>query len=293
MSFQAVGKQFISTAKAAGKTKLIIDVSANGGGTILQSYDLFKQLFPSILPYGATRFRAFESTNLIGKKYSKVAGQVPRTLDTSNATLAEIESDIVSSIFNYGTGVNINYKNFPPGAAKFGPQHHCGDNFTNIIRWNLSDVLTPLNSGGIYITGYGNLTKATKPFTAEDVIIVTDGYCASTRTIFSELVGQQAGTKTITMGGRGRRGISQAVGGVKGTNDFPSDYTRNLAQVAYAYATPEEQAYYNMTELGDYYSQLPFYRAAIGTAHNVNLRRDKAWRHLCGLDLAAVCLRAG
>lgn len=34
--FQFVNQEFISQAKAAGKTKLIIDVSANGGGTILQ-----------------------------------------------------------------------------------------------------------------------------------------------------------------------------------------------------------------------------------------------------------------
>jgi hypothetical protein len=38
--FQQVGQKFLAAAKAAGKTKLIIDVSANGGGTILQGYDL-------------------------------------------------------------------------------------------------------------------------------------------------------------------------------------------------------------------------------------------------------------
>jgi C-terminal processing protease CtpA/Prc len=38
--FQQVGETFLAAAKAAGKTKLIIDVSANGGGTILQGYDL-------------------------------------------------------------------------------------------------------------------------------------------------------------------------------------------------------------------------------------------------------------
>ena len=195
-------------AKAAGKAKLIIDVSADSGGTVLQGYDLLKQLFPSILPYGATRLWAFENTNLIGKKYSEVAGQVPRTLNKFNATLIEIESDIVSSVFNYRTDVNINYKNFPSWAAKFGPQHYYDDDFINITRWNLSDVLTPLNSGGIYITGYGNLTNVTQPFAAEDVIIVTDGYCASTCTIFSELMRQQAGIKTIAMGGRSRHGIS-------------------------------------------------------------------------------------
>ena len=76
----------------------------------------------------------------------------------------------------------------------------------------------------------------------------------------------------IAMGGRSRHGVSQAVGGVKSTNDFSWDHIQNLVQVAYAYATPEEQACYNTTEPGDYYDQLPFYRAAIGTAHNVNFR---------------------
>lgn len=124
ISFQAVGKQFISTAKAAGKTRCQREWR--------RSY-------------------LFENTNLIGKKYPEVAGQVPRTLDTSNATLTEIESDIVSSAFNSRTDVNINYKNFPSWAAKFGLQHYYGDNPTNIIRWNLFDVLTPLNSDNIYI----------------------------------------------------------------------------------------------------------------------------------------------
>lgn len=55
-------------------------------------------------------------------------------LDTSNATLTEIESDIVSSVFNYRTDVSINYKSFPSWAAKFGLQYHYGDNFTNITR---------------------------------------------------------------------------------------------------------------------------------------------------------------
>lgn len=66
--FQIVNTYLINRAVAAGKKKLIIDVSANGGGTILQGYDLFKQLFPQILPYGATRYRAHKAFNLIGKE---------------------------------------------------------------------------------------------------------------------------------------------------------------------------------------------------------------------------------
>lgn len=58
--FQDINTYFLNQAVVKGKKKLIIDVSANAGGTILQGYDLFKQLFPQILPYGATRFRAHE-----------------------------------------------------------------------------------------------------------------------------------------------------------------------------------------------------------------------------------------
>ena len=46
--FQAVIQKFLAAAKAAGKTKLIIDTAANGGGIILNGYDAFRQLFPQI-----------------------------------------------------------------------------------------------------------------------------------------------------------------------------------------------------------------------------------------------------
>lgn len=69
------------------------------------------------------------------------------------------------------------------------------------------------------MSGYlrrSNITE--QPFEAENIVIVYDGYCASTCTIFSELMRQQAGIKTIALGGRPTKDIIQAVGGVKGTN---------------------------------------------------------------------------
>lgn len=91
------------------------------------------------------------------------------------------------------------------------------DTFTSIIRWNLSDPLTPDNSGGIYVSGYlkrSNITQ--QPFAAENIVVVYDGYCASTCTIFSELMTTQGHVKTIALGGRPNKDIIQAVGGVKG-----------------------------------------------------------------------------
>lgn len=168
---QEVNTYFIETAAAMGKTKLIVDLSANGGGVILQGYDLFKQLFPSILPYGASRYRAHEALNLVGTQESYLSGLVPRSLD-DNYTWIEFEA----SAWNYRTNLDVNYEPFTDWADLYGP-HALGpqpDNFTSIIRWNLSDVLSPYNSGGIDVSGYLNRTNITaQPFEAENIIIVS------------------------------------------------------------------------------------------------------------------------
>ncbi|KAF2718351.1 hypothetical protein K431DRAFT_253534 [Polychaeton citri CBS 116435] len=258
LPFQSVNTYLIDRAVAEGKKKLIIDVSANGGGTILQGYDLFKQLFPQILPYGATRFRAHEAFDLIGQEASYFSGLVPRSLDTNDTA-----QEITSSPMNYRSDADVNYEPFTSWPEKFGP-HAYGpgpDNFTSIIRWNLSDVLIPDNSGGIYVSGYLNRSNiTTQPFAAENIVIVYDGYCASTCTIFSELMRQQAGVKTIALGGRPSRDIIQAVGGVKGTNDYPWDYILEQALWPFEYQYVHDEAYYNSTALGEY-SNLPLYRA--------------------------------
>lgn len=265
VEFQNVNSQFIADALAANKTKLIIDVSANGGGTILQGYDLFKQLFPSILPYGATRFRAHEALNLIGEEYSYISGLYPRSL-AENDTIQDIES----SSYNYRTDTDVNYEPFTSWAEKFGPYEYgpANDTFTPIIRWNLSDVLTPDNSGGIYVSGYLNRSNVTvQPFAKENIIIVYDGYCASTCTIFSELMRQQAGVKTIALGGRPNRDIIQAVGGIKGTNDYPYSYILESVETVFQFGNDSQRAYYNTTVLGEY-TQLPLFRSSSGPVVN-------------------------
>nr|POE48096.1 peptidase s41 family protein ustp [Quercus suber] len=257
VGFQVVNTYTINQAVKANKTKLIIDVSANSGGTILQGYDLFKQLFPQILPYGATRFRTHEAFDLIGQETSAYAGLVPRSLDTNDTV-----QELVASVFNYRTDTDINYEPFTSWLEKNGP-HAYGpgpDNFTSIIRWNLSDVLTPDNSGGIDVSGYLNRSNiTTQPFRSENIVIVYDGYCASTCTIFSELMRQQAGIRTIALGGRPTKDIIQAVGGVKGTNDFLFEDILSSVTTPFQTQLLNSASYYNTTALGRY-SNLFSYR---------------------------------
>lgn len=124
------------------------------------------------------------------------------------------------------------------------------------------------------MTGYGagKVENPKQPFKAENVVVVTDGYCASTCTIFSALMRDLAGVKYVSMGGRSRSGITQAVGGVKGTNDLPWDYIQALVALTYEFSSNAEKASLNKTTLAQYDSIVPFERAAPNTAYNVNFR---------------------
>ena len=276
--FQQTSQEFIPKALADGKTKLIIDLQANGGGTILQGYDLFKQLFPDLDPYGANRYRAIEAVDLIGQSYSQRASLAPRG---SNSSLASAQS----SYFDYHQDMTVDGEPFTSWAEKFGPNEVNGDKYTSLARWNLSDVYTTLSSGGINITGYGPLANVSGPprFKPENVVIVTDGYCASTCTIFSEFLTKQAGVKTIAMGGRSNRNAIQAIGGVKGVNNYGLAYIQQAAQTAIRWNPAV-----NESILAGYQNDLPFLRAASSSSPSVNVRDGLPQNDTAGVALQFV-----
>lgn len=81
---------------------------------------------------------------------------------------------------------------------------------------------------GFDVTGYRSRRNFTQPFAAEDIILLYDGYCASTCTLFSEFLRVQAGIRSVTFGGRpeldedGKVPIIQNYGGVKGVSPNPT-----------------------------------------------------------------------
>ncbi|PVH98463.1 peptidase S41 family protein-like protein [Periconia macrospinosa] len=265
--FQQTSQQFFAKALADGKTKLIIDVQANGGGTILQGYDLFKQLFPSLDPYGANRWRYTEGADLIGQAYSAYIADAPRR-ESGNYTLTSAQ---VSS-FDYHTDMTVDGKPFSSWEEKVGPHEVNGDEYTTLARWNLSDPLIHY-FGGINITGYGPLSNVTGPakFKPESIVLLTDGYCASTCSIFSEFMTKQGGVKTIALGGRSNRNKVQAVGGVKGVNSLSWSYIQAAAENARDLAPPSLKEKINSSVLAtEYTKNLVFNRAA--TSPNLNVR---------------------
>ncbi|PIA97917.1 hypothetical protein CB0940_05763 [Cercospora beticola] len=266
--FQAINTYFINEAKARNKTKLIIDVSANGGGTILQGFDLFKQLFPQVLPYGGNRYRAHEAIDILGQEISEFSGRVEnRSLDLNETALL-----YVATSWNYRSDVNINYTNFDCWDQKFGPDIFgpSADNYTSLQRWNLSDTLTTINSGGIEVSGYTNRSNiTTQPFLTENIVIVTDGYCASTCTIFAELMKTQGGVKLINMGGRPNKNLTQAVGGVKGVNSLSLGAILYYALMPFQYQYIKSRDYYQNNTIFGKYNNLALYRTL---ASGINAR---------------------
>lgn len=112
---------------------------------------------------------------------------------------------------------------------------------------------------------------------------MTDGYCASTCTIFSEFLTKQAGVKTIAMGGRSNKNAIQAVGGVKGVNNYAMGYIQQAAQTAIRWNPAV-----NESILAEYQDDLPFYRAASGVTPGVNVRDGLAQNDTAGVALQFV-----
>lgn len=239
--FQSVARDFIREAKAAGKTKLVVDFQANGGGYILQGYDFFRQLFPHIQEDGFSRWRENDGFLATAHIYSDaVANLNPYTSSDEDLINA------YESWFNYRYDLNLTLQPFKTFEDKYAPHIYKNTPYSNLMRWNLSDPLTTVNDTfgmGMEITGYGTLANEAQPFAAEDIIILYDGVCASTCTIAAEFLRLQGGVKSVAMGGRPFHGPIQGVGGIKGSQSlsFSSiySYTQYAQQLG---GTPEQKA---------------------------------------------------
>ncbi|KAI0415194.1 hypothetical protein F5X98DRAFT_365310 [Xylaria grammica] len=237
--FQKVAEDFFAGAKKAGKKNLVVDVSANGGGYIFSGYDLFRQLFPDIVQEGLGRWRENPGFNAISEVYSA------NSADFDPDTAPE---DIIyqyESTYNWRYDIDETNEHFTSFGDKFAPQDFLGDKFTNVMQWDFNDPLNTINATfgfGTDITGYRSRANFTRPFAGpENIVVVLDGYCASTCTLFSQFLVHDAGVKTIALGGRpSREGLIQGVGGVKGSQSY--GYADVLANVQEAIAFTNDSA---------------------------------------------------
>ncbi|KAG7153081.1 Peptidase S41 family protein ustP like [Verticillium longisporum] len=151
--FQSVMDDFFKSAKAAGKTKLIIDLQANAGGFAILGYEVFGQLFPQQKPQDNGRWRKNPGFDAIARSYSEAVAGVDLATTPSDDIVVAAET-----WFNWRHDLNTSNLNFQSFEDKFAPQIFAETPYTALMRWNLSDPLEASNATfglGIEFSGYG------------------------------------------------------------------------------------------------------------------------------------------
>ncbi|KAG4433289.1 hypothetical protein IFR05_011234 [Cadophora sp. M221] len=220
--YSATVGHFISTAHSNGMKKVVIDLQRNLGGDALLAIDTFKQFFPNIDPYGGSRLRAHPAANVIGKAMTDYFESIPS--DDYDYTYLYANEWVASTRLNANTN-----QPFASWEEFFGPQVINGDSFTTTQRYNLSDPLfdtlaLEAYAEGFIVSGYNkSVAEKLQLFAAEDIVILTDGVCSSTCSMFVEMMHNEAGVKTVVVGGRPSYGPMQAVGMTRGVRSYDID----------------------------------------------------------------------
>jgi hypothetical protein len=211
VEFENVVRQLLATASEHDRTRLVIDVRGNGGGSIFLAYDLFRQLFPTETPYGAGNYRAGELHNFTGRVASENIEQLRSTYP--ELVKAGVDGVVLNS-FNYREPLTENNGQFTSWEDFFGPHQNDRGEFTSLNRFNLTDI----SATTVPILDYAedNITQP-QTFLPEDIVLLHDGNCASTCAIFNEFMTSQKSTRSVAVGGRPQAGPMQGVGGVKGS----------------------------------------------------------------------------
>lgn len=216
-TFAQSAVDFIRNATLDVKTKMVLDLSANPGGDILSGYDLFHIFFPQTPLYSATRFRSHDAINYIGQALATVNESQPELFQLNIALGSQVKPDQKTHFATWEDLYGPYLLHEIPSSALYA------NFYFNLV----SDASEP-------IVGYGGipLPFSKPPFAADDIVILTDGFCASTCTVFVELMKTQ-GVRSIVFGGLPELGPMQAIGGVKGGQSIDQDYIVEMTEDAF------------------------------------------------------------
>jgi hypothetical protein len=156
--FSQVAIDFQSANKD-GKTRIIVDVSGNGGGDIVAGFNLFRLFFPDQDVYTATRYRTHEMADLVTQAFSNAYAIAPESV--SGAAIV------------WQQQVSPDQKNdFASLDDFYGPYEAMGTNVTNLFA-NFNFTLQSVEENPV--SGYGQvpLNPTTQLFKPENIIIVS------------------------------------------------------------------------------------------------------------------------
>ncbi|PON24205.1 hypothetical protein TGAM01_v206893 [Trichoderma gamsii] len=202
-NFAIQAQSFVNKAVAAGKSKIIVDVTNNPGGTVDSGFALLSIFFPNMTIFSATRIRSVPETQFIFDTASR--SKDPETIENFRGA-GFLISNLVQP--DQKTGFDSDSDFLGPFDVLDVPSTAISAE-NNFLFGNATDA--PIN-----IFGKGGVLNGTEPpYNPEDIIILTDGQCSSTCTIFiNHMI--PYGVRVVANGGRPQAGPMQGIGGVKG-----------------------------------------------------------------------------
>ncbi|KAL2044482.1 hypothetical protein N7G274_003187 [Stereocaulon virgatum] len=222
--FQDLISKLLESCRTSGKERLVIDIRGNGGGNPLLGLDLFKQLFPNIVPYTGLRFRGSEAINTLG------------AIASGNMTLDnDPHLDCLSwSIYNARNSLRLpDGPSYNSWQELYPPLQQHGDIFSMVASLKLSNGTLDLIEDGIVVSGYANRSSLpSQVFAGENIVLLTDGQCSSTCAFFANLLINQGHVVSATVGGRPNNQPMAMVGGVQGGLVLRHDWIVSYANQA-------------------------------------------------------------
>ncbi|KUJ16945.1 uncharacterized protein LY89DRAFT_684938 [Mollisia scopiformis] len=257
--FDAAIAEFITSSKAAGMTKIVVDLQSNEGGEPLLAIDTFKHFFPNIDPYGGSRLRATTPANVMGQTLTSVFQNLSSTDTDDDQYYQLVDSEWVAT-----TKLNANTnQTFASWSEFFGPSEIDGDFFTTPQRYDLNSddfVAASFDDtvSNFTVFGYSDQKAASStapPFAAEDIIMLSDGICASSCALFMEMMHHEAGVRVVAVGGRPTTGPMQAPAGTRGAIQYDTDNLdgsiSSVQTVLQQNLSPEQNFLPNRSDTGD------------------------------------------
>ncbi|KAI0438974.1 peptidase S41 family protein [Xylaria telfairii] len=213
LPFASAIDQFIGNATSQGIQRVIIDLQQNWGGDVILAFTTFKQFFPQSTPFAGSRMRSHQLENILGKTFTEYWNSLSLDDDDEAAIKSEWEGKewVITPRVNAATG-----KNFTSWEEYAGPIQYGGDIFSLAERYNLSNILfDQSNFDGWLPNDYIQQPTESGPWDPLNIVILTDGLCASACSLFVEMM-TEAGVRTVAVGGRRESGPMQALSGTRG-----------------------------------------------------------------------------
>ncbi|KAL5405541.1 hypothetical protein PMIN06_002127 [Paraphaeosphaeria minitans] len=224
LNFFDIIDQFLVNAAKKNTTRVIIDLQQNYGGLKLLAVSAFKRFFYDQEPWTGSRIRTTDMSHTLGESYSSWWSGLETgddgALDPNYRYFASSEW-VVGNRINPKTGAN--YSNWDEYE---GPVSYRGGAFSNLQLYNLSDqVFDAAGFQGWIPYGYGGEKPNPPPpsWAPNSIALLTDGLCTSACAVFVELMAEQAGVKTVVVGGRPATGPMQTASGSRGARLYSSE----------------------------------------------------------------------